>query len=114
MSGYEALKDEAEQAIASATDLQSLDAVRIQFLGKTGKISEVMKGLGKLSPEERKEVGQALNQIKQHVSSLIDGTNQSRFVCINVTVFNSSMTGENVLRQSVIKGLQRQRPTRGF
>ena len=62
------LVSEAEQAIAAAADLQALDQVRVDFLGKKGRITERMKALGQLSAEERPKAGQAINQERgQHV-----------------------------------------------
>ncbi|MEI8177067.1 phenylalanine--tRNA ligase subunit alpha [Aestuariivirga sp.] len=54
--------------IEATTDEASLEAVRVSVLGKKGSISERMKGLGDLSPEERKEAGAALNVLKDKVA----------------------------------------------
>ena len=59
-----ALKDEALNAIAEASDLSALDAVRVAELGKKGRISGLMKTLGKMSPEERQEMGPRLNGLR--------------------------------------------------
>lgn len=65
-----ALLDTAQQAVQQAKDLAALDQVRVQYLGKKGALTEQLKQLGKLPPEERKSQGQAINQAKQ---VLIDG-----------------------------------------
>ncbi len=62
---------QAEQAVASANDPAELDQVRVEFLGKKGKLTEQLKGLGKLSPEERPKAGQLINVAKQQVQKLI-------------------------------------------
>ncbi|AWL11832.1 Phenylalanine--tRNA ligase [Saliniradius amylolyticus] len=67
----EAISREAEQRIADATDAAALDKVRVEFLGKKGKLTELLKGLGKLSPEERPKVGGQINQAKQQLQGLI-------------------------------------------
>ncbi len=52
------------QAIAEATDLNQLDQVRVAYLGKKGEFTLQMKQLGQLEPEQRREVGQVINQAK--------------------------------------------------
>ena len=63
---------EAEEAVEAAGDLQALDQVRVAYLGKKGKLTERMKTLGKLSPEERPKAGQAINAAKQQVQQAIE------------------------------------------
>ena len=63
---------EAQSQISNAQDLKSLDTIRIQYLGKKGQLTEQLKQLGKLSPEERPKVGQAVNEVKQQVQTLLD------------------------------------------
>jgi phenylalanyl-tRNA synthetase alpha chain len=55
---------QALQELATATDLSQLDAVRVHYLGKKGLFTEQMKELGKLDPEQRRAVGQVINQAK--------------------------------------------------
>ncbi|GGI89114.1 phenylalanine--tRNA ligase alpha subunit [Shewanella gelidii] len=64
------LTDIVEQALAvieQAQDLKSLDEVRVDYLGKKGKITDMMKMMGKLPPEEKPAFGQAVNKAKQAV-----------------------------------------------
>ena len=62
----------AHEQISSASNLASLDQIRVQYLGKTGLITEQLKQLGQLPPEERKAVGQEINLAKQALASAID------------------------------------------
>jgi len=62
---------QAKAAISAATDGQALDAVRVEFLGKKGRVTELLKGLGKLSAEERPQAGAAINVVKQELQELI-------------------------------------------
>ena len=58
------LVDDATQAIESSDNLQALDQVRVNYLGKKGSITALMKNLGKLSAEERPKAGQVINKAK--------------------------------------------------
>ncbi len=71
-SDLAALKQEIEAAIAAAEDERALDGVRVAALGKKGSISERLKGLGAMGPEERKAAGQALNTLRDEVAGLIE------------------------------------------
>lgn len=66
------LIEAAEQAINQATDLKSLDDIRISYLGKKGSITERMKLLGKLPKEEKPAAGQAINVAKQAVQKYLE------------------------------------------
>lgn len=63
---------QAQAAVAEVTDLSKLDELRVQFMGKKGNFTELMKTLGKLSHEERPKAGQAINEAKQVVQSLLN------------------------------------------
>lgn len=52
------------QAIADSTDLTQLEQVRVSYLGKKGAFTLQMKELGKLDPDQRRTVGQVINQAK--------------------------------------------------
>ena len=66
------LEQEAAAAIDAATSLDTLETVRVTFLGKSGKITSQMKGLGALPAEERKSTGAALNQLKTTIANQLD------------------------------------------
>lgn len=65
------LKEEILPLISNADTLETLDEVRVQALGKKGKITALMKTLGKMDPEERKTTGQALNHLRDEIATLI-------------------------------------------
>ena len=58
------LAHDASERIGKADSLDSLNAVRIHFLGKKGAVTAVLKSLGKLPPDERKQVGAAANKCR--------------------------------------------------
>ena len=72
MSDIEALERELSEKITVASTEAALEEVRIAALGKKGVVSERMKTLGKMSPEERKEMGPALNGLKNRIADAID------------------------------------------
>ncbi len=57
--------------IAAAATLEALDALRVGLLGRSGSITEQLKQLGKLPPEERKARGERINQAKERVAAAI-------------------------------------------
>ena len=50
--------------ITAAADLTALDTIRVAGLGKKGEVSLMMRGLGKMSPDEKKVMGPALNGVE--------------------------------------------------
>lgn len=72
MDNLESLASQAKAAVAAAGSSAELDAVRVQFLGKKGQITALLKGLGQLSAEERPAAGAAINLVKQEVQELIN------------------------------------------
>ncbi|WP_289035386.1 phenylalanine--tRNA ligase subunit alpha [uncultured Roseibium sp.] len=71
MSDLNTLETELLAAVESAASEAELEEIRVSALGKKGKISEQMKTLGKMSPEERQTMGPALNGLKARVTEAI-------------------------------------------
>ncbi len=71
MSEIETLERETLQAIALCADEKSLEAVRIAALGRKGRVTELVKGLGAMRPDERKQMGPLLNGLKDRVTGAI-------------------------------------------
>jgi phenylalanyl-tRNA synthetase alpha chain len=69
---YAAIEARWIAAVAAAGDPPALEAVRVEALGKKGEISQLMKGLGGLDPDSRREAGQQLNKIKDAVQAALD------------------------------------------
>ena len=66
------LKNDLMAAIDGASDSAALEKLRVEVLGKKGKLTVLMKTLGKMEPEERKTFGAALNELKQSVAAAIE------------------------------------------
>ena len=71
-----ALQESLLADVAGAESIVALEDVRVAALGKKGRITAEMKGLGQLEPDQRKEAGQALNQVKTAVASAIEARKQ--------------------------------------
>ena len=71
MSELVDIMNSAEQAIETTTNIAALDAVRVQYLGKKGELTILLKGLGKLPAEERPAVGAEINKAKAVVEAAI-------------------------------------------
>ncbi|QDL92342.1 phenylalanine--tRNA ligase subunit alpha [Paroceanicella profunda] len=73
MDGLDTLRSRYLGAIAEAADEATLEAVRLEALGKKGEVSLKMRELGRMSPEERQSAGPALNALKDEIASAIAG-----------------------------------------
>ncbi len=71
MQNLDALAEEALALVDRATDLASLDQIRVDYLGKKGRLTALLKSLGQLSAEERPAAGAEINRAKQRVQDRI-------------------------------------------
>ncbi|MDY3946901.1 MAG: phenylalanine--tRNA ligase subunit alpha [Ezakiella sp.] len=67
-----ALREELENKLKVVDSLQQLEELRVGYLGKRGKLTDILKGMGKLSPEERPKMGKVANEIRDFLESNID------------------------------------------
>lgn len=66
------LETQLKTQLEEATTAQSLEELRHDYLGKKGKLTAVLKGLGKVTPEERAEIGKAANELKAGLDDSIN------------------------------------------
>jgi phenylalanyl-tRNA synthetase alpha chain len=71
MSDLQGLESTITAAVAAAEDEAALEAVRVSALGKKGSVSELLKTLGSMSPEERREKGPLINGLRDRVAGAI-------------------------------------------
>ena len=76
-SELDTLKAELLEAVAAASDLASLEEVRVGALGKKGRVSALMQRLGSMPPEERRDFGQAVNAVKVAVSDALEAKRET-------------------------------------
>ena len=72
MNSLEHLVLQAQADFAAAGDNAALENAKAKYLGKSGQITEQMKGLGKLGPEERKAQGAVINNAKEQVEAALN------------------------------------------
>lgn len=72
MDNAESLLARARSAVAAAADLESLDAIRVHYLGKKGEITALLKMLGGLPDEQRRVQGQVINSLKSALAADLD------------------------------------------
>jgi len=76
MDNLNTLTSDALAAIEQAPDVAGLEQLRVQFLGKKGSLSELLKGLGKLDPAVRPQAGAAINVAKNQVLDALEARKQ--------------------------------------
>ena len=66
--------EEAKKQLSEVSSVQEAEDVRVKVLGKKGQLTEILRSMGKLAPEERKELGMAANKVRADVEALLDDT----------------------------------------
>lgn len=88
----DAIIKQAEALINDAKDGVTLDTVRVEYMGKKGRLTEQLKSLGKLSAEERPAAGQRINQAKQQIQQLL----HQRGEFLRDAELNAKLAGESI------------------
>ena len=65
------IKAEGLAAISESTDPKQLENIRVEYMGKKGRLTDLLKGLGKLDNSERPKAGAAINLVKQEIQRAI-------------------------------------------
>lgn len=69
----EMIQNDAINSIEKVDSLEQLDAIRVRYLGKKGELTQVLRGMGNLSPEERPIIGQFANQVRANLEEKLEG-----------------------------------------
>jgi phenylalanyl-tRNA synthetase alpha chain len=77
MSELKALVQEAQSLVAAAADMQALEQVRVQFLGKKSRITELSKSLGQMGEDERRVQGAVLNEAREAINSALNARREN-------------------------------------
>ena len=68
--------NEAKRRLEEATSLKDAEDVRIKVLGKKGDLTSILKSMGGLSPEERKQLGMEANTVKAQIEQMLKNTQE--------------------------------------
>ncbi|HEY1095881.1 MAG TPA: phenylalanine--tRNA ligase subunit alpha [Alphaproteobacteria bacterium] len=71
MSNLDQLNNEARALINGAADQASIEAARVAIMGKSGSLTNLLKQLGTMAPDERKEMGQKVNALRDELNALL-------------------------------------------
>ena len=77
MNDLDALVQASQEAFSAAATPADLENAKARFLGKSGSLTELLKGMAALSPEEKKTRGAAINQAKQQVEAALNARRQA-------------------------------------
>jgi phenylalanyl-tRNA synthetase alpha chain len=66
------IEKEAIEQLRSVEDLRELDSIRVKYLGKKGALTELLRGMRDIPPEERPVIGKLTNQVKEHITSELE------------------------------------------
>jgi phenylalanyl-tRNA synthetase alpha chain len=70
------LKQEAQLAIAQVTSLVQLEQLRIDYFGKKGQLAQILRGMGKLSQDDRPRIGALANEVKEELQEKLERSRQ--------------------------------------
>lgn len=71
MDNLDQILQQALAAFAATDNAAELEQVKARYLGKSGALTELLKGLGKMAPEERREAGARINQVKEQLEQAL-------------------------------------------
>ena len=88
----DALRTETAAALAASTDLRAWDAVRVGALGKQGRLTGMLKELGKVSHDVRRERGARLNVLKDELTAMVE----ARRAELDAAALDARLAGERI------------------
>ena len=68
----QSLREASLKAISESDSPESVEALRVRYLGKKGELTAILRQMGKLSPEERPVMGQLANQLRSEIEEAIE------------------------------------------
>ncbi|NLY59304.1 MAG: phenylalanine--tRNA ligase subunit alpha [Gammaproteobacteria bacterium] len=92
MENLDALVSQALEAVEQAADVNALEQLRVQYLGKKGELTQVMKTLGNIPAEERPRVGAMVNDAKERVQGVLNARKSD----MEAAAMNARLAAERV------------------
>ncbi len=86
------IKERAAQQLSSVSSLEQIEEFRVQYLGKKGELTAIMKGMGKLSAEERPVMGQLANEVRTFLEEQVE----SRKTALEAQAENDKILKETI------------------
>jgi phenylalanyl-tRNA synthetase alpha chain len=77
INDLEELRSKAAAEIEAAGDARALEQLRVELLGKKGRVTELLKQLGGMAPEQRKAFGERVNQVKETLGAALERKGQA-------------------------------------
>jgi len=104
----EEMRNQALAALSKVSDVAELDNLKVEYLGKKGKLTQILKGMGQLSPEERPVIGQIANEIRLALEEGIQSVRER----LNKELINQKLKSEviDVTMPGKRKALGRKHP----
>jgi len=95
----EQIKKIALEQLSQVTDKAELENIRVKYLGKKGELTAILRGMGKLSSEERPVVGKIANEVREEIENAIDTKGETirsaeKAAKLNSEVIDISMPGK--------------------
>lgn len=98
------IREKAEEKIRQAKDMNALDEIRVSVLGKKGELTQILKGMKDLPPEERPVVGQKVNEVRRSLEEKMEAHRAK---------LKQEMLTEKMKRETIDVTLPGVRPIRG-
>ena len=104
----EEMRNQALAALSKVSDVAELENLKVEYLGKKGKLTQILKGMGQLSPEERPVIGQIANEIRLALEEGIQSVRER----LNKKLINQKLKSEviDVTMPGKRKALGRKHP----
>ena len=92
MLNLDQIAQDAAAAFAATDDPDTLEQIKARYLGKSGQITELLKGMAKLSPDEKKSTGAAINRAKEAIESALNARREA----IRKQALEARLAGESL------------------
>lgn len=88
----EKIKNESVYELDNVESMQQLEEIRVKYLGKKGLLTQLLRGMGQLSPEERPIVGQLANEVRDQINEKLE----EKAYCIKRKYLEKRLRSENI------------------
>ena len=98
----EVIKSSALEELKKVSTKVEVESIRVKYLGKKGELTQILRGMGKLTPEERPVVGKIANEIRESLETFISSAadeikNKEKEIRLKSEIIDISMPGKNKL-----------------